>query len=90
MTDEIAEDIISLLAEYNSHALLCDGLDSALIGLTEEGPVRAVYDVGLCVDAIMKSFEIDEVDAMEYLSFNTFCAYVGKNSPVFINLLRKS
>ena len=63
--------------------LLEDGLDSAFIGLTDDGV--AVYDKHLCVTAMMDSQRWTEEEAWEFLEFNTFCAKVGDKSPIYIN-----
>ena len=68
--------------ELAEDALLADGLEDALIGSTWDG--KAVYDVDRCIDILSKSMTPDE--AYEYLEFNTFSAYVGEMTPIYIHL----
>ena len=57
-----------------------DGLDEAIIGATHDvatGHFRLVYDVDMCID-------ISRSEAMEFLEYNTFGAYVGPDTPLFM------
>ena len=65
--------------------LLADGLDGALVGFTDDG--RAVYSRELCAD-IMVQQGLEPDEAWEYLEFNTFCAYVGEKTPLYIHTPR--
>jgi hypothetical protein len=86
--------------EFNENALFIDGFkddpylyDSAIIGITTgQGVCRIVYDAGKVVDALArymvghrecKRFEA-YTHAQEWHDFNTFCAWHGENTPVFI------
>jgi hypothetical protein len=70
-----------------------DGYDRAIIGLTDGG--QLVYSkewmVRLLLEADSKSAEEDgsepmtEEDAWEFLEYNTFCAYVGEQTPIYVN-----
>ena len=72
------------IAERNPDALFADGFDDALIGFTHNHcePCRAIYSVHKCIDILMKDGASEE-EALEYFSFNTLGAYVGKNGPLF-------
>jgi hypothetical protein len=63
-----------------------DVFDAAIIGITEGGcgPSVAVYDVGLCIEALMKANGWDYDEASEFFEFNTLDAYVGESTPVFV------
>tara|TARA_R110002020_G_scaffold112277_1_gene258512 strand:- start:80 stop:322 length:243 start_codon:yes stop_codon:yes gene_type:complete len=64
--------------------LIADGLDSALIGVTDkDGVMVAVYDIAKCINVFAK--DMDEQDAVDYFYYNTLGSYVGKKTPVFIN-----
>lgn len=78
-------DIRDVLAEENPEAMLADGFDDALIGITANyhHAVVAVYDLDLCVD-ILISQGMTADEAQEYLSYNTLGAYIGQNGPLFI------
>ena len=70
-----------------------DGYDIAIIGLTDGG--QLVYSkewmVRLLLETDSKSAEEDgsepmtEEDAWEFLEYNTFCAYVGEQTPIYVN-----
>lgn len=63
--------------------LLADGFDTALIGYTTGIVTKAVYDVGKMIKVLVDD-GMDHDDAVEYLEYNTFGAYVGENTPVYI------
>ena len=70
-----------------------NGYDRAIIGLTDGG--QLVYSkewmVRLLLEADAKSNEEDgyepmtEEDAWEFLEYNCYCAYVGEQTPIFVN-----
>lgn len=78
-------DIRDTLAEENPEAMLADGFDDALIGITANfhHAVVAVYDLDLCAEILIKQGMTDE-EAEAYLSYNTLGAYVGENGPLFL------
>lgn len=61
--------------------------DTALIGVTEDG--RAVYDYELMVQWLMKEEGWDEIDAVEWIEYNTIraLAYMGDAAPIIIHRL---
>lgn len=75
------------LAEANPAALLADGLEDALVGYTinTHMPHVAVYDAAKCVEVLMKRDGMTPEEAEEFLEFNTYCAYVGPNGPIYIH-----
>lgn len=79
-------DILENLAEMNPDALLADGLEDALIGYTlnTHHAHVAVYSYPKCVDILVTRDGMTPEDAEEYLSFNTLCAYVGENTPLYV------
>lgn len=74
-----------------------NGYDKAIIGLTDGG--QLVYSkewmVHLLLEMDYKSImeaedktdlePMTEEDAWEFLEFNCFCAYVGEQTPIFVN-----
>lgn len=74
-----------------------DGYDKAIIGITDNG--QLVYSkewmVRLLVEMDYKSVmeaedktdlePMTEEEAWEFLDFNCFCAYVGEQTPIFVN-----
>lgn len=79
------EHLKDQLAEENPEALLADGFDDAMIGITcnHHMPAVAVYDLAECVQCIMRDGATED-EAVEYLTFNTIGAYVGEHGPLFI------
>jgi hypothetical protein len=71
---------------YGGHVdgapLFADGLDSAIIGICPKS-FRVVYSRNLCVD-VMVSEGMTLEDAIDYLEYNTFNAYVGEYTPIWI------
>lgn len=62
--------------------LKADGFDDAIIGY-EPNTMKLVYDIDKMIDILVKGGMI-EPEAMEYLEFNTFCAYVGEKTPIYV------
>ena len=63
--------------------LKADGFDRAVIGI-EPDSMRLVYDRNLMFDILVTDQEMDPDDAIEYLDFNVYCAYVGEKTPIYI------
>ena len=74
------------LREINPDALLADGLEAAIIGYTVNTHHAhvAVYDIDKCIDVLVERDGVTPEEADEFLSFNTICAYVGENGPLYI------
>jgi hypothetical protein len=79
--------------DINPEALLVDGFDEAIIGMAERinlGPVVA-YDTNKIIKILADDMDdkLDEetkmVLAYEYFEFNILGAWVGDNTPIFIN-----
>ena len=68
--------------------LVADGLDAAIIGVTEgvSEPVVA-YSYEKCIEIFRMRDGMTEEDALEHMSFNVTGAYVGTRTPIFIRLL---
>lgn len=59
-----------------------DGYDEAIVGITTEG--QLVYSREKMIELCSFQGDMNEIDAIEWLEFNTFCAYVGDKTPIFI------
>lgn len=79
------DDPFEDLTEANPEALLADGLEDAYLGYVINTHCRpvAVYDANECVRIMMRDGMTEE-EAVEYLEFKTFSAYVGANGPLFV------
>lgn len=64
--------------------LRADGFDEAVIGY-EPNTMKLVYDMNKMVSLLVAQ-DMDEEEAWEYLEFNTFCAYVGEKTPIYIRV----
>jgi hypothetical protein len=64
--------------------LLADGLDEAFIGIGWQfNTPLAVYDRDKCIE-ILESQGMTPEEAQEYFYYNTQGAYVGEQTPVFV------
>lgn len=63
--------------------LKVDGFDGAVVGV-ELSTERVVYDVDLMTDILIQE-GMEEMDAIDYLHYNVFNAYVGEKTPIYIN-----
>lgn len=61
-----------------------DGFDEAIIG-TDYRTDRIVYSIYKCVKILMKRDRMAFDEALEFLEFNTFSAYVGEGTPIFVD-----
>ena len=65
--------------------LKADGFDEAIVGV-EPDSMRLVYDRFKMVDILIKNEKLSEEDAIDHLGYNTFSAYVGEKTPIFIEI----
>ena len=80
-------DIREELCEYHSNDLLfADGYDDAIIGVCggfDTG--RVAYSIPKMIEIAAKDLSVDYDEAMEWLEYNTFGAYVGESTPIYID-----
>ena len=75
-----------LLDKYEE-LLFADGFDDAIIGVSIGLTNRVVYDTQKMADILVnENNDMDYLSAWEYLAFNTFQAYVGENTPIYVDL----
>lgn len=72
------------ISEHNEDAILWDGLDEAIIGISSDG--RVVYDIEKIISELQKQ-GMEEEEAMEWYGFNIESAYVGEYTPIHICIL---
>jgi hypothetical protein len=77
------EEIMEMFPE--EEFLKADGFDSAIVGV-EPNSMRLVYDRDKMIGILMTDEEMEEIDAIEYLEYNTWNAYVGEKTPIFIEI----
>ena len=71
-------------ASTDEPVLFADGLDDALMGMTETSPHRAVYSVKKVFDILITRDGMTLEGACEFFDFNIAGAYVGEHTPIFI------
>ena len=77
------EEIIEMFPE--EEFLTADGFDSAIVGV-EPNTMRLVYSRDKMIGILIEDEEMEEIDAIEYLEFNTWNAYVGEKTPIYIEI----
>jgi len=75
LADDFGDDLLFLEEDY---------FDSAIVGVTDTG--RVVYDVDRLVSLFCDNNDCSYEDALEYIEFNTLGAYVGDQTPVYLQL----
>ena len=76
------EQVLEEVAEFYPDSLKCDGFDEAIIGYTTQGLI--VYDVSKMIDILIRRDSMGHTDALEYLHFNVFGAYIGETQPLYM------
>jgi len=66
--------------------LIADGFDKAFIGVGHRSGCHdvAVYDYDKCARILMKRDKMSIEDAYEFLDFNVVGAWVGEQTPIFL------
>jgi len=65
--------------------LKADGFDNAIIGV-DANVERIVYDKQKMLDILIAE-GMDDDDAIEHLEYNVWCAYVGENTPIYVDVM---
>jgi len=65
--------------------LKADGFDGAIIGV-DANVERIVYDKHKMIE-ILISQGCNHDDALEHLEYNVWCAYVGENTPIYVDVM---
>ncbi len=58
------------------------GYNDAIVGITRDG--QLVYSIEKLIELCAEQGEMEEIDAIEWLEFNTFGAYLGEKTPIYI------
>lgn len=75
-----------ILKEYPEEEFLkADGFDDAVIGF-EFNTMRLVYDKNKMIHILIENDGMEYEDAIEYLEFNTWSAYIGEKTPIYIEI----
>jgi len=66
--------------------LIADGFEDAFVGISYrfyDGPL-ATYDTQRCIQILMTRDGMTEEEAQEFFDFNVLGAWVGEQTPVFL------
>ena len=67
--------------------LLADGFENAFLGIGKQfNTFFAIYERNKCIDILSEEMSLEEAE--EYFDFNVTGAYVGKNTPVFVDIIQ--
>lgn len=78
------QEILENCLHDDETVLLADGFEDAFIGIGRQfGKAFAVYNRFQCIELLIKE-GMSEEEAEEYFSFNVEGAYVGENTPIFL------
>ena len=71
-------------AVENNETMFVDGFDDAIIGLDTSGDVfRVIYDREKMIDILRDRDRMDLDEAIDYLEYNVWGAYVGEGTPIY-------
>lgn len=80
------------LADLDEEILLLDGFDEAFLGLGRRVGCRvvAVYDRDRCLELLVQRDGMSEEEAIEHFDFNVSGAWVGEQTPLFLERVQSS
>jgi hypothetical protein len=71
--------------------LRADGFEKAEIGVSVGLDVhRIIYDYDRCIQILIDRDEMSQTDAIEYMQFNVVHAWVGDDTPMFIETMESA
>ena len=78
--------LIELYGDHDEEGLLfADGFDDAIIGICPNS-FRIVYSRSKVIEILSEDMSTE--DAVDYAEYNTFNAYVGEKTPIWVEDLR--
>lgn len=84
------EDVKELITDYEYEDVIVfsnPDYASAFVGISEDN--RAVYDYDRMVEFLMSEYDITDIEAIEFIDFNTIRAlpYIGEGAPIIMHNL---
>jgi hypothetical protein len=76
-------EILDLFPE--DQFLKADGFDDCVIGF-EPNSMKLIYNIDKMVKTLMNKDKMSKNIATEFLEFNVFSAYMGDNTPIYIQI----
>ena len=76
-----------LRERHGDDLLFADGYDDAIIGVCggfDSG--RVAYSIPKMIEIAAKDLSVDYDEAVEWLDYNTFGAYVGEHTPIYVEI----
>jgi len=74
--------LTEIIERYDDEEFLkADGFDDAVIGVCHTSR-KLIYSYAKCIK-ILTSEGMDEMDAIEHLSYNVINSYVGEKTPIW-------
>ena len=72
--------------------LFADGLEAAFVGVARRcgQPDLAVYSIPLAIRVLVQRDGMSEEEAREYLEFNSIGAWVGEETPIWLEVIQMS
>lgn len=83
MRDRVEEMLYDLNPQ--SEALFADQFDDAIVGVQLEWE-RVIYDKGRMVEILSRE-GLTDLEAIEYLEYNVWGAYLGLHTPIYIDVV---
>lgn len=79
------EEFISRYADIldEEEILTVDGFDDAILGIDSISK-RVVYDSSKMVDILIQRDGMTDFEAIEFLEFNVYNAWIGEKTPIFM------
>ena len=79
-----------LADRYSEDLLFADGFDGAIVGVAVGfDSERVIYSVEKMVEVCVQDMGMSDEGAWEWLQYNTFGAYVGKQTPIYMENCRE-
>jgi hypothetical protein len=78
----IKESIIDLYSASDD-VIFADGFDEAIIGF-DPNLWKVVYSRGKTIQILIDRDGMSEEEAVEFADYNTFGAYIGEKTPVWV------
>ena len=79
-------DFVKILESLSQEAQYPEGMEGAIIGIaTRKGTTCLVMSRDKCLEILMKDNGWDNFEALEWMEFNVEGAYVGDDTPYFVD-----
>ena len=79
--EELLEEYGDLIGDVE--LVTVDGYDDAILGIDSKS-YRVIYDADEMVDILMEDEDMSEEEALEYLDYNVFNAWIGDQTPIYM------